>query len=156
MPVVETSRKHLSEVVKGLGVFTGSSGTNYSYAIVDVKGSGDIDPIGQPLVWDGTDAFVPFVAQDIGATPASVLPNGAKVAISVGETFAGQNRADVTLSATATQLVVIYRHAEVDKGGVYVTGIGGGDLANFYTALESQGVAVYDQATNTIPSYVVA
>jgi hypothetical protein len=158
MPVVETSRKHLSEVVKGLGAFTNSAGTNYSYAVVDVKGAAAVDPIGTLVVWDDTDAFEPYLAQDIAATGASVLPNGAKVAVTVGtpEAGVGTNRADVTLTTTATRMVVLYRHAEIDKGGLEEGSITAPNLAEFYTELETQGVAVYDPATNVIPSYVVA
>ena len=75
MPVIETSRKGLSEVVKGLGLFTNSAGTNYSYAVVDVKGAAAVDPIGTMLVWDGTSAFEPYLAQDISAATASVFPS---------------------------------------------------------------------------------
>jgi len=158
MPVIDNSRKPLSEVVKGLGLFSNSSGTNYSYAIVDVKGSTTVDPIGTLVVWDDTDAFEPYLAQVISTTGASVLPNGAKVAVTVGTTErgAGTNFGDVTLSSTATQMVVIYRHAEIDKGGLDEGSITAPNLALFYSELEAQGVAVYDSATNVIPSYVTA
>lgn len=158
MPVVDTSRKYLSEVVKGLGLFTNSSGTNYSYAVVDVKGTATIDPIGTLVVWDDTDAFEPYLAQVISTTGASVLPNGAKVAVTVGtaEAGVGTNRGDVTLSTTATQMVIVYRSAELDKGGFEEGAITAPNLAAFYTELEAQGVAVYDPATNVIPSYTTA
>lgn len=158
MPVIETSRKQLSEVVKGLGLFTNSSGTNYSYAVVDVKGSTTIDPIGTLVVWDGTDAFEPYLAQDIAATAASALPNGSKVAVTVGTLLSGvgTNKADIGLTATATKVIVVYRHAELDKGGLEEGAITAPNLVEFYTELEAQGVAVYDAATNVIPSYVTA
>lgn len=158
MPVVETSRKHLSEVVKGLGMFTNSSGTNYSYAVVDVKGAAAVDPIGTLVVWDSTSAFEPYLAQDISTTTASALPNGAKVAVTVGTPQAGvgTNRADITLTTTATKMIVLYRHAEVDKGGLEEGSITPTNLAEFYAELEAQGVAIYDPATNVIPSYTTA
>lgn len=156
MPVIENSRKCLSEVVKGLGSFTNSAGTNYSYAVVDVKGAAAVDPIGTMVVWGAASAFEPYLAQDIALATASVLPNGAKVAVTVGtpEAGVGTNRADITLTATAQKMIVLYRHAEIDKGGLELGAITAPDLAEFYTALESQGVAVYDPATNVIPSYV--
>jgi len=158
MPVVETSRKQLSEVVKGLNQFTNSAGTNYCYAVVDVKGSTTIEPIGTPVVWDDTDAFEPLDAQTIASVGDSVLPNGAKVALTVGtlQSGVGTNRADVDLTATATKMIVLYRTAEVDKGGIEVGTITEPNLALFLTELEKQGVAVYDAATNVIPSYVKA
>lgn len=158
MPVIETSRKCLSEVVKGLGLFTNSAGTNYSYAVVDVKGAAAVDPIGTMVVWDGTSAFEPYLAQDISAAGASALPNGAKVAVTVGtpEAGVGTNRADITLTTTAQKMIVLYRHAEIDKGGLEEGSITAPNLAEFYTELEAQGVAVYDPATNVIPSYTTA
>ena len=158
MPVIDQSRKYLSEVVKGLGLFTNSAGTNYSYAVVDVKGTAAVDPIGTLVVWDDTDAFEPYLAQDLSAVTASVLPNGAKVAVTVGTTQSGvgTDLGDVTLSATATKMVVVYRHAELDKGGFEEGSITAPNLAEFITELENQGVAVYDPATNVIPSYTTA
>jgi hypothetical protein len=61
MPTVSETRKQLSDLVKGVSMINGDAGVNYNYASVDVKGSGDIENIGVPLIWSESDsAFVEF------------------------------------------------------------------------------------------------
>lgn len=62
MPDVGVTRKFLTSLLKGVGKFGSDAGINYNYATVDVKGSGDVENIGLPLMWSESDsAFIEFV-----------------------------------------------------------------------------------------------
>lgn len=62
MPVVNSTRKHLSELVKGVSDIQANQGVNFNYASVDVEGSGDVNNIGKLLQWSNADsAFKPLV-----------------------------------------------------------------------------------------------
>ena len=61
MTLLDTGRKTLSDLLKGYGKFEGDSATSYYFENVDVEGSGDVEPIGTPLMWSETDsAFIEF------------------------------------------------------------------------------------------------
>ena len=158
MPTLDTSRKHVSEVVATVSK-TGTEGAiNYHYALVDVKGSTTIEPIGTPLVFDDTDAFVVYsAAADItGLTNDSTLPDGSPIAVTVG-TYegVGANFDDVTLTSTATKMWVIYR----GEGGVKDAGIvwGSANAASqtaYKLQLEKQRLAVVEAQTQADPSFI--
>lgn len=158
MPTSFTSRKHLSETVAAVSNFGTEQGVNYTYAKVPVKGSGDIEPIGTPVVWNNaTSAYEVYVAQDIAAvagTPA--LPNGAPIGVTVGTyESVGTNYADVTLSSTATEMYVLFRgEAAVKDAGIEWGTATAGDQAEFKLQLEKQGIAVVSQNTLAAPAFV--
>lgn len=77
MPLVNTGRKHLSELLKGYTKFQNDFAVNYSIASVDVKASPDaaVENIGLLLKWSAADsAFLPLVVNsDWAATTAYAL-----------------------------------------------------------------------------------
>lgn len=163
MPILDTSRKHESELVKDF-----SDMKDYSFATVGVEGSGAIEPIGTPVFWDATaGAFTPYVKGSVIAAatantstgaityPNTSLPNDAVVAITCGtKEGRGVNRADVTLSSTATDMTVVYRSAQVVMGGIkFASDATADEKAAFRLALEKQGVSVIDSATGVAPSF---
>lgn len=159
MPTVanSTTRTQFSELVKGVTKFGTDSGINYNYASVDVKGSGDTDNIGIPLVWNNTStAFEIYDAQDISAVTGSPLPGGHPICILVGEAGKlGLNDKDTTLSATATEMPVLFRGpAAVVKEGFEWASTTTTNQNEFYTQLEIQGIAVTESGTTVVPSYI--
>ena len=79
------TRKLFSELVKGTTKFGEEGAVNYVYASVGVKGSAAVDNIGLPLMFDGTDSFIPFVINaDWAATTAYVLGDIVKPATQDG------------------------------------------------------------------------
>lgn len=160
MPVLGTERKQESEVIAAFSKIGSEGAINYHFATADVAGSGAVEAMGIPVVWNPTnDEFEVFLAQDISAiTEDSSLPNGAPVAVVVGtKEGRGVNRADVTLSATAQPLTVMYR----GEGAVKAAGIDFGaasapNIALFKAQLEKQGIAVVDAAATAAPNYITA
>lgn len=75
MPVVNTSRKQLSELLKGVSKFQNDSAVNYHFASVNAEGAGAVDNIGTLLKWSNVDsAFKPLVVNaDWAATTAYAL-----------------------------------------------------------------------------------
>lgn len=157
MPTSFTSRKKLSETVAAVSTFGTQHAVNYNFALVDVKGSTTITPIGTPVVWNDTDAFTPYIAQDVTAlTTTSTLPDQAPVAITVG-TFAyvGENDADVALTTTATKMWVLYRgEAAIKEAGIeWDAGSSAGNKTAFRVLMEKAGVAVVEGATLAAPAF---
>lgn len=63
MPLVNESRKHLTDLLKGFTKFQYDAPVNYHFATVNVKGSGDVENIGTILSWEESqDAFVVLTA----------------------------------------------------------------------------------------------
>ena len=63
MPVNATARKILSDLVKGVSSIAEDIAVRLNHDTVGVEGSGDVDNIGIPLLWDETaSAFLEFVA----------------------------------------------------------------------------------------------
>lgn len=157
MPTSFATRKYLTETITAMSKIGAEAGINFHYALVDVKGSGDIEPIGTPVVWDDTDAFEVYVDQDITAlTTNSTLPNASPIGVTVGTyEYIGSNEADVTLSATATKMWVLFR----GEGGVKEEGIewdagsSAGDKTAFRVLLEKANLAVVTQQTLATPAY---
>lgn len=141
------SRKQLSQVVVQDSPLSAGS---YSYAAVTVGGTGEIDPIGTPVVFDDTAAtFILYAGAAIGDDP-STLPNpNAQVGVTVGTSQGiGFNEGAVDL-ADSPVLWVAFRDAVVAKGGLTTAA----DAA-FIGALESQGVSVIDSAVKAQPKLV--
>ena len=88
----------------------------------------------------------------------SPLPNSASVCVTVGNSKGrGFNEADVTLSASAQKMTVLYRGpAAVSPTGMEVSGIDTDDLASFKKALEASNIAIADDATVVVSSTVSA
>lgn len=91
MPVVSTTRKHLSELVKGVSAIQATQGVNYNYVTVDVEDSGEssVDNIGTLLMWSASDsAFIPFaVNPDWAASTAYSVGDVVKPATQNGLEF---------------------------------------------------------------------
>lgn len=156
MPLLNTSRKQLSETVKAFDKMGHEQGVVVSFASVPVKGSTTIEPIGTPMVWDNaSSAFVVYVAQDISAvagTPA--LPDASPICVSVGtKEGRGVNRDDVTLTATATQMTALFRSGAVVMEGIEWGAASAPAKAAFRLQLEKQGVVVVDAAVAANPSF---
>ncbi len=159
MPDVEngSTRKKLSDLVKGYNKFEDEAGVNYCFASVSVEGSGDTDNIGIPLVWStAASAFVIYDAQDISAVTGSPLPGGLPICIAVGAAgHRGLNQSDTTLSSTAVSMTAIYRGpAAVVKEGFDWASTTSTNQNEFYAQLEIQGIAVMESSTTVIPTFV--
>ena len=157
MPTSFVSRKHLSELEAAKSRIGTEGAINYHYALVDVKGSTTIEPIGTPVVWNNTDAFTPYIAQDVTAlTTDSTLPNEAPVAVTVGTyEYVGANEADVTLTTTATKMWVMFRGpAGVKEEGIeWNAGSNAAAQAAFRVLMEKAGVAVVASASLAAPTF---
>lgn len=63
MPVNSTGRKYLTDLLKGRDNFSTENFINFEFLTAPVTGSGDVDNIGIPLIWEeATDSFIEFVA----------------------------------------------------------------------------------------------
>lgn len=159
MPLISEGRKHLSEFEAGFLKFGTESAVEYSFATVGVEGTGSIEPIGTPLVYDATAAaFVPYLAQDISAVTTSTLPDGASpVCVTVGQAQGvGVNNADVALSSTPVNMKVMWRAGAVQEAGFEWGSITGPNQTEFRQALEAQGVAVVASTTDASPEFYTA
>ena len=160
MPDVANSetRKRLSELVKDYGSFADTAGVDFYFGRVDVKGTGSVDPIGTPLVWNSVDsAFEVYLAQDIAlVTTPSSLPNAAPICISVGPRKGkGFNVEDVTLSATAVEMTVLFRGvAAVIESGIDWGAADTTAKTAFNLELEKQQIVVAPEAETVDPKYV--
>lgn len=163
MPVVANStiRKRLSELIKGYDTFQDDAGVNFNFAIVDVKGTLAVDPIGTPLVWNNTtSSFEVYIAQDFSSITTSPLPDKTPICITVGDHRGrGFNDSDVQLiSGTATKMCVIFRGtAAISEAGLdWNAGTNATNQGLFKTKLEQQRIAVVTDADTVNPTYVTA
>lgn len=63
MPVNATARKFLTDLLKAVDTFHEETAVRFNYETVGVEGTGSIDNIGIPLIWDESlTAFKVFVA----------------------------------------------------------------------------------------------
>jgi hypothetical protein len=156
MPVIYEERKVVSELVKAIADFENIGAVDYNFSRVGCIGSTTIEAIGVPMVWDSVNsAFEVYVAQSIPTTD-SLLPDGAPVCLVVGQREGyGVNTADVTLSATAQELTVLFRgKASIVNEGITWGAVTAPNQALFLTALEKQLIAVTTSATSANPAYV--
>lgn len=159
MPVLDSGRKCVSEVLAGVSSTEEINGVDYNFARVLVKEGATagevVAPIGLPLVSDSAGAFVPYVDQDITAVTASTLPDGSPVCVAVGSSKGiGFNKKDITLDATGVEMVVIFRgEAALIREGIEL--VEGAEKVALVAQLEKQGIAVHNQAQEVVPSYVV-
>jgi hypothetical protein len=159
MAINSEGRKIESDLVKGLGRYQEESATNVNFASVTVGGTGEVETIGLPVIWDdATSKFVLYSAQDIAAAKtanSSPLAGNRVLAVSVGSEFGrGFNRSDVDLSTDPT-MTVLYR----GDASITVAGITGWDAVTnkteFQKELEAQDFTFVDNAAVVTPSYVV-
>lgn len=165
MPVVDTQRKYLSDVLAGANPSDNTNAMNFNYASATVTHAGELEPIGIPVVWD-TSAATFVVYQDssaaeigLGITAGdSPLPGKGVVAILVGSAFGlGFNSADVDYTA-GVAATVIHRganNAGIKKAGIdYTTGAtSAGNQTAFEAQLEVQGVMVIETAEVVTPTF---
>lgn len=165
MPVNDTARKYLSDVVKGANPFDNTNAMQFNYDTVEVTSAFTVETIGIPVVWDTaggtfviyTDATAAALAAAITAGD-SPLPGGAVVAVLVGTPNGlGFNAADVDYTA-GVDAVAFHRganNAGVVKEGIdYTTAAtSAGNQAAFEAQLEAQGIMVIDNAEVITPSY---
>lgn len=166
---LSSPRKMLSQV---LGDFTDVHGTEYCFATVTVENASDveIDPIGQPVIWNITDDVFNFYtnASDISAVNEdSSLPGGAPIAIVVGSNMGvGVNSDYQTVGTGGTELYVVYRGPGAVKqdhidwsvldtdGDASVTPAAGAVQTAFLAQLQAQGLALIESADVVTPTYV--
>ncbi len=145
MAITATTRPLLSSV---LGVDDENNWYIESYAKVNVRttsGSLVKSPFGIPVIWDNAlTAFRPLANADTIPTTTSTLPNGAPVAVVVGDaTGVGNDRGDITLTTTSQPLTVVFRDHSVFKEGVtYETAVLTATRDLFQLQLEKQDVVV--------------
>lgn len=193
--VVSTQRKFLSDVVKGVNTFDNANAMQFNFGgikLTNLDGSAapitvtsDVEPIGLAVVFDAADGWTLLnnvSVANVGST-TSDLPNGASVAVIVGNKFgAGFNPEDVTLVAapSADNTVGLFRGANntgivknaddttpatytsIDWtfGGnltidtnAVVTEVSAATIQAFYDQLEVQGIMVIDNAEVITPSF---
>lgn len=143
-----------------------SASARPAFASVNLKGADQvIDPIGLPVIWDGTDSFVFYKeASDISAlTTESSLPDGSLVAVVVGDKRGfGENTLDVTVPSAGVTVTVMFRDGVVvDNLDFDITEVDGSvdaapalaaKQAAFKTQLEKQRVVVKSVAITAEPS----
>ena len=109
-----TTRTQLSELIKGVSMFGQEAGVDYVYTSIDVKGSGDIDNIGIPLIWNATtSAFNVFVANvdweasttyALGDVVKPITQNGLEyVCVTAGDSDAAEPTWPTTPGMTETE-----------------------------------------------------
>ncbi len=157
MPVIGTSRKHYSELVKHTGNMEVNGATNYYYARVDTVGADDVvEPIGIPVIWNGA-AFEVYIAQDIDAVATdSTLPDGAPCAVIVGpKEGKGLNEADITLVAGGTEVTTLFRgEASIANEGMDWGTADANAQTAFKLQIEKQGIAVITAGDSVDPTYI--
>lgn len=148
-------RKHYSEVVAGTGTLESNRMVDYYFSTVEVTGSGAVEPVGVPLVWNG-DEFEVYLAQDISAAAESTLPTGAKVAVAVGgKAGLGDNVEDITLSGTASKMTAYFRgEASLLESGIDFGAATAPNIAEFKLALEKQGASFATECGPVATAYV--
>lgn len=176
-----TTRKYLSEVLSN---FFDLHNKEYCFAPVTVVNADpvSIDPIGQPVIWNGTafvffsddtdlaDATTAYEVDDGAIVPldiASDLPDGSPVGVVVGSSMGvGINDHDITVDSEGVELYVAFRgpasvktaHIDWDvldaDGDASVTPADSGEQAAFIRQLEKQGVAEKLSAEVINPTYV--
>jgi hypothetical protein len=165
MPVNDTARKYLSDVVKGANTHDNSNAMQFNYGSLTVTSAFTVETLGIPVVWDTsgatfvvyTDATAAELALGITAGD-SPLPGGAVVAVLVGTAFGlGFNSADVDYTAG---VVATAFHRGANNAGVVRSGIdyltaatSGGNQTIFEDQLEAQGIMVIDNADAISPTY---
>lgn len=160
MPLVGSSRKHVSELIKGYEQFEKEAGTNFNFARVTVYAASntDVDPIGAPIIWDATnDRFELLANGDTIPAEATDLPGDFPVCVSVGaKEGIGFNREDVTILTTGTELTVLFRgQAAINRSAIdYPVGVLAATQGVFENQLEKQFIAVQDTATKSAGFYV--
>jgi hypothetical protein len=178
---LNTPRKYLSEVLSN---FNDLHNVEYHFARVTVTSATavNIDPIGQPVIWNGTsfvffsdatdlaEATTAYEIDDGAIVPldiASDLPDGSPIGVVVGSAMGvGINDHDVTVDSTGVELTVLYRGtsscktAHIDwevldaDGDPSVTPADAAAQAAFIKQLEKQGVAEVNSAEVINPTYV--
>lgn len=146
--------------------------THSTYARVTVKAPGGdvtVDPIGLPLIFDDTDAFVLYEnTSDISAlTNDSTLPDGSPVCIMAGPAAGAGVRQDVTITAAGVEMTVMFRdgtavmdrmdYGLLDVNGVVATGTTpalAAKQAEFKLQLEKQRVKDVAEAVAADPKLV--
>ena len=166
MPTLYKERKMVSDYVGG---FTDVHGTQFSCARVTVVAPSTItvDPIGFPVMWNGT-AFKLFVTgDDIAAiTTDSTLPDGSPVGVIVGSKAGfGENVEDVTFGTGGEEFTVMFRgpgsvkadeidYTHADVAGNTLGEADAGEKGEFLIQLEKQGIAGLSTAAVVTPTYV--
>ena len=166
MPVNDTARKYLSDVVKGANTFENANAMQFNYDNVTVTSAFTVEVIGIPVVWDTsattfviyTDATAAELALAVTADD-SPLPGGGVIAVLVGDGQfgAGFNRADINFTAGALATAF---HRGANNAGVVRSGIdyttattSGANQTIFENRLEVQGIMVIDNATVISPTF---
>lgn len=169
MPLLDESRKMLTDLVVAVDTVYNTQFVNFSTHRVMVQGTGSIEPIGTPLVWNPTDEmFEVYVDQPLVSDPGdpeaeppvaptdvgtSSLPGGYIVCVSVGRREGvGLNSADITLSPEGTEVSVLFRGpSQIKNDGIEWGAADAAAQAAFIKALELQNVSVVDAATEVDP-----
>ena len=176
MPLVNTQRRYVSNLVKGTPHYEMTNAMNFITDGITVtnrnNGSGtittaDIQSIGVPVIFDSAnDEWVIFNDNDAdiaGAITAddSTLPNRAPIALLVGDRFGyGYNTEDITLDANGEPFTALFRGdgtvGVVSSGIDWAAGGVTTSQANqdaFVEQLEKQQIQVIDNATAIVPTY---
>lgn len=168
MPIVNTQRKYVSEVVTGRNPSDNTNAMEFNVAQIQLTNANDannaspgtlststIDVIGTPVifaldnagtagswvVYNDNDGATELAASLAATTVKSGLANNAKVGVIVGSTTYGQNDADVVLDANGETVTVMFRganNAGVLQSGIEYTAGGVSTSAGNQTAFEEQ------------------
>lgn len=165
MPVNDTQRKYVTDVVKGLNTFDNSNAMQYNLASATITQAATLDNVGIPVVWDtSTATFVVYTDTTAGeialaiAAGDSPLAGGSVVAVMVGNALGfGFNPEDIDYTAGVAATVL---HRGANNAGVVRSGLDYSTAATsaanqlaFEAQLEVQGIMVIDNATVISPTY---
>lgn len=158
MPVNAVGRKYLTDLVKGLDSFHEDTFIRYNYATVTLDGTGEIDPIGTPFIWnDTTTEWEVYVAQDIAAAitaGGSPLPDGSVIALTVGDEFgAGFNKHDLDLTTSPVATVLFRGPAGIVDAGIEWGAAAAPAQEAFLAQLEVQHITTIENAEVVEPAY---
>ena len=168
MPVVNTQRKYVSEVVTGRNPSENTNAMEFNVATIQLTNVNDadnaspgtlttsaIDVIGTPVifaldnagtagswvVYNDNDGATELAASLAATTVKSGLANNAKLGVVVGSTTYGKNDADVTLDDDGETVTVLFRGSNntgVLQAGIDYTAGGVSTSAGNQTAFEEQ------------------
>lgn len=158
MPLNGEARKYLSDLVKGVSTFAEDTGIRFNYDTVTVEGTGSVDNIGIPVIWDNVaGSFEVFVAQDIPtviSTGGSPLPDGSVIALTVGNGLGlGLNPSDTDISSGALMTVMYRGDAGIVNEGIEWGTAAAPDQAAFLAQLEEQRITTVANAQVVTPAY---
>ena len=151
-------RKFLSELVASTDTFGDNNMVDFHRETVQLTGTAtDVDPIGTPIVWDGTSRFVVYTAEGQITTAKAAdntpLKGGAVVAVLVGDKFSyGFNKADLDLTTDPYATALFNGEYVLKEAGMEWGGIAAAEQEAFKLELATKRISFIEAAEQIEPS----